>query len=242
MALWACSKRQTLTPDSADIADQQAYFPVFIGKTNTFRVDSIQFDLQSNGAVSDTVSFHLKETVVDTFRDGGGQLWYKVEQYTRFGPDDPWVVSKVFAEAVNNSQSLRLEDNLKFLRCVFPFDRRSNWNGNIYLDEAQEIVIRGERLVPYQGWNYEVDSLNLPEMINGIPFDSVLTITESDQTNIIERRLSRAKYAKHAGLVWREQWILDSQYCNADPPPADCESRPWELKAEKGYILRMVVE
>jgi hypothetical protein len=41
--------------------------------------------------------------------------------------------------------------------------------------------------------------------------------------------------------VKREQWILDSQYCNQTPAPADCATRPWELKAEKGYILRQVV-
>jgi hypothetical protein len=62
-----------------------------------------------------------------------------------------------------------------------------------------------------------------------------------DETNAIERRLSRVKYAKHIGVVYRELWILDSQYCNQIPAPADCLTKPWVEKAEKGYILRQVI-
>jgi hypothetical protein len=86
-----------------------------------------------------------------------------------------------------------------------------------------------------------VDSIDVAASVGAFTFDSTLLVTEADETNIIERRLSQARYAKHVGLVWREQWILDSQYCNQTPPPADCDTRPWALKAEKGYILRQVV-
>ena len=78
-------------------------------------------------------------------------------------------------------------------------------------------------------------------MVGDFSFDSTLIITEANYTDLIERRYSRAWYAKHVGLVQREQWILDSQYCAQTPTPADCQTRPWDLKAEKGYILRQVV-
>jgi hypothetical protein len=94
---------------------------------------------------------------------------------------------------------------------------------------------------PFINWGYEVDSIDIQAFVGPFSFDSTLLVTEADDSNIIEKRFSRARYAKHVGLVWREQWILDSQYCNQFPVPADCETLPWEQKAEKGYILRQTV-
>lgn len=94
---------------------------------------------------------------------------------------------------------------------------------------------------PFINWHYKVDSIDLPAIIGNFVFDSTLVITEADDTNIIERRFSRSWYAKNVGLVQKEQWILDSQYCNQLPTPPDCASLAWWLKAEKGYILRQVV-
>ncbi len=94
---------------------------------------------------------------------------------------------------------------------------------------------------PFTNWHYEVDSIDIPSQIGAFAFDSVLVVTEADDNNVIERRFSRVKYAKHVGVVWREQLILDSQYCNQTPPPVDCVSKPWTEKAEKGYTLRQVV-
>ena len=120
-------------------------------------------------------------------------------------------------------------------------DSRSNWDGNLWIDKEREIEIAGERIRPFKNWDYSVDSIDVICQIGQFTFDSTLVITEADDNNVIERRFSRAWYAKHIGLVKKEQWILDSQYCNQIPIPTDCTSIPWEQKAEKGYILRQVV-
>lgn len=221
---------------------QHAYFPLRIGQYAEYQVDSIIFDFGPGGqTVRDTVRLQVREEVVDTFRDATDLLQYRIERYERPSDTANWAPRRVWAAARPPAQAIRQEENLRFLRLVFPLAPRTRWDGNRWIDPTVEIEVAGERLRPFAGWNYRADSVDVPAQIGAFRFDSVLVVTEVDYANAIERRLSRAWYARNVGLVRREQWILDSQYCNQTPPPADCLTRPWELKGQKGYILRQTL-
>lgn len=240
-AIWACSPRETGAP-AADPAEQYAYFPLTLGKSLVYRIDSIRYDPAPGGGIRrDSAGIFLRETIADTLRDQTGQLLFVVERWERRADTAAWTLKNVWTAARTTSQAIRTEDNLRFLRLVFPFDSRTAWDGNIWIDPGQEIEVAGEILRPFANWRYEIDSLDQPGVVGAFTFDSLLTVTETDQDNLFERRLSRAKYAKNVGLVWREQWIMDSQYCNQSPPPADCATKPWTEKAEKGYLVRQVL-
>lgn len=237
----ACKDRETGTYDSG-AAEQYAYFPLKIGKYVDYQVDSIVYDFGAGGnTVLDSSSTFVRELVADTLRDQNGQLFYTIERYERNAADVPWELKKIETAARTGSQAIRTENNLRFLKLIFPMDRRSEWDGNTWIDVNREIGIAGERMRPFTNWFYEVDSIDVQANVGAFSFDSTLLVTEADDNNIIERRLSRVRYAKNVGVVWREQWILDSQYCNQSIPPPDCETRPWEIKAERGYILRQTV-
>jgi hypothetical protein len=235
-----CGERQTAQFDSGAEA-QYAYFPLQIGKFVVYQVDSVVYDFAPGGGTRDSSRTFVQERIADTLRDQSGLLLYLVERYERKAPDQPWALKSVGSAARTSSSAQRTEDNLRFLRLIFPMDRRSEWNGNVWIDQDREIEIAGERMRPFANWRYEVDSIDVPANVGSFRFDSTLLITEADDNNIIERRFSQVRYAKNVGLVWRQQLILDSQYCNQSPPPSDCETRPWELKAEKGYIIRQQV-
>ncbi|MBV6438651.1 MAG: hypothetical protein EPGJADBJ_00275 [Saprospiraceae bacterium] len=236
-----CGERTTLDPEPPD-ASQSAYFPLQTGKYIVYQVDSIIYDFAAGGGtVRDSFRTFVKEITTDTLRDQTGQLLYTIERYERKSDTVAWTLRSISTAARTATQAIRTEDNYRFLKLIFPLDTRSEWDGNIWIDKNREIEIAGERMRPFINWQYEVDSIDVQAFAGAFVFDSTLLVTEADDNNIIERRLSRVRYAKHVGLVWREQWILDSQYCNQSPPPADCATRPWELKAEKGYILRQTI-
>ena len=242
LLLAACGERTITPPRESQAEEQYAYFPLEIGKFVVYQVDSVVYDFASGGGiVRDSSRTFVREWVADTLRDQTGQLLYTVERYERSSTDQPWALRSIGTATRSADQAIRTENNLRFLKLVFPMDRRSEWDGNIWIDVNREIEIAGERMRPFTNWQYEVDTIDRPALVGQFAFDSTLIITEADDNNVIERRYSRARYAKHVGLVWREQWILDSQYCNSNPPPADCATRPWEQKAERGYILRQVV-
>lgn len=242
VAFASCKDRVIDEDFTTDVADQQRYFPLQLQQPVIYQIDSVVYDFGVNGAilVNSSTTF-VKEVITDTLRDSQGRLQWKVEQFERTSDTLPWEIKRIWSAEMNGSQAIRTEENLRFLRLVFPMDRRSEWDGNLWIDANREIQIAGERMRPFTGWNYEVDSINIPRQVGTFSFDSTLVITEVDETNIIERRLSRCVYAKNIGLVWKEQWILDSQYCNQSPPPADCETKPWEQKAERGYLYRQKV-
>lgn len=242
-ALFAgCSDLTPAPTEPADSAQQYAYFPLQIGKYIDYTVDSVVYDFGPGGnTLRDSSQTHIREIITDTLRDNADELVYTVERYERLQDTLPWQLQRVFTLARTARQAIRTENNLRFLQLVFPLDRRSQWNGNLWIDQYQEIEIAGERIQPFVNWNYEVDSIDVAIQIGAFAFDSVLTVTETDENNAIERRLSRVRYAKNIGMVWREQWILDSQYCNQAPPPADCLTKPWTEKAQKGYTLRQII-
>ncbi len=235
----SCSKRETETPDQNLALQQQAYFPLSIGQYADYQVDSVVYDFQSGGSVRrDSSTVLVREILTDTLRDQTGQLLYKVERYERQGPNQAWSLAHIGTAGRTLDQAFKTEQNLRYLKMIFPMNRRSEWDGNLWIDKDREIEIAGERIRPFSNWYYEVDSIDIRRVVGKFTFDSTLVITEADDNNVIERRFSRALYAKNVGLIERTQIILDSQYCNQTPPPSDCTTRPWEIKGERGYILR----
>ncbi len=239
--LFQCSDRKT-ADYVLDPAQQYAYFPLKIGKYVDYTVDSIVYDFSSSSGIRrDSARTWVREMVTDTLRDNTGALVYVVDRSEKSRLDDPWAFKQRNTASINKSQAVRTEDNLRFLKLVFPLDRRTRWDGNYWIDPTREIDIAGERIRPFSNWNYTVDSMDVAKNIGSFAFDSVLVVTEANASTIYERRLSRAHYAKHVGLVQREQWILDSQYCNQSPAPTDCSTKPWQDKAERGYILKQTL-
>jgi hypothetical protein len=237
----ACDDRKLETPGPTSDA-QFAYFPLQIGKHRIYQIDSIVYDYEPGGGVTlDSSRIFVKELTADSLRDNQGNLVYTIERYERASENEPWAYKYTGTASRNKSQATQTEENLRFLKLVFPMNLRSKWDGNIWIDENREIEIAGEQIRPFTNWAYEVDSIDVQAIVGQFVLDSTLLVTEADDSNVIERRLSKVRYAKHIGLAWREQWILDSQYCNQVPTPADCETRPWEIKAEKGFILRQTL-
>lgn len=238
----ACSKQPEQPFIPINLADQHNYYPLSVGKYVEYTVDSVLYDFGSAGGISrDSTRTWVREEITDTFSDNAGRLLFRIERFERNNDSLPWQLKQVLSAGQSNSQAIRTENNLRFLKLVFPFYRNTRWDGNLWIDPYVEIEVAGERIRPFANWQYNVDALDIPAQIGSFSFDSILVVTEVDQTNAIERRLSRSTYAKHIGLVHREQWILDSQYCNQIPAPADCQTKPWTEKAETGYILRQVL-
>jgi hypothetical protein len=230
-----------MEPPGPDLAAAHAYFPLQTGRFIEYAVDSLLFDFAPGGGTQrDSVRVYLREQVGEPFPDAEGALRFPIERYERSQPTDAWTLKNVWSATRTAAQATRTEDNLRFLRLVFPLDRTTRWDGNRWIDESLELIVAGERIRPFGNWSYQVEALDAPGAVGAFVFDSLLTVTEADYANALERRWSEAQYAKNIGLVRREQWILDSQYCNNNPPPADCATKPWLEKAEKGFVVRQL--
>ncbi len=229
---FGCSE-STVTEDLENVIQGVEYFPLEIGKYISYQVDSTIFDVDGNStAILNSTSYVLEE-VSDTLRDSEGDLIYRIERSEKANLNDAWEIKDIWVSKRTEFQAERVEENLRYIKMVFPLAADATWNGNLYIDNGTIIPIAGESIEVFKNWTSELTLLGQPASINGLFFDEVTTISHADSENLIELRQVTEKYAKGVGLVEKEMWILDTQEID--------QTKPWELKAEKGYILKQTV-
>ena len=210
------------------------YFPLEIGKFIVYEVDSTIFDPTADTMVFSTKTF-VKEEIVDTLLDNLGNVLYRTERSQRKAEGQPWQIQKVLTQSIQANQAIRTEDNLRFIKLAFPLRQNNGWDGLVHIDPGLIVIVAGESIEAFKGWDYRIESVGEPDTVGLFQLNEVATLREADSENLIELRVSREKYAKGIGLVYREQWILDTQCID------DCIGQTWEEKAEKGFILKQTI-
>ncbi len=231
LILMTC-ERELLSPTLLDTS----YFPLQTGKYAIYAVDSVVYN-EFEGTV-DTVHFLLKEEIGETETDNLGKVYYRINRYIKrdTSPSGQWIFDGVWAAQQTEQFAYRIENNLRYVNIVFPVELNKNWDGIVYIRRDTTISIPGGDIDLYKDWDdFTITSLNQPEIIQGIAYDSVLTVLRVDKINNIERRYSVEKYAKNTGLVYRKDSILDTQ-CGGNITPS-CIAEDWALKAERGFIV-----
>jgi len=209
------------------------YFPLEVGNTWIYQVDSTIFDTTGMGRVIDTTSSFVREQIVEKFIDNTDTEVFRIERSYRATEGDAWQVVDVWSAEKTEKQAIRTEENLRYIKMIFPLSENAVWDGNIFIDQPIIISIAGETLEFLKDWTYEVINKDVAEQIGTFAFDEVTTISQVDEENLIEIRFAREKYAKGVGLVFKEMRIMDTQNINAD--------LKWENKAQKGFIMRQTL-
>jgi hypothetical protein len=213
----------------------KAYYPLAIGKSITYNIDSVIYFPQGNGVVKiDTTYWQFREDIVDTFSGKDGSLQYKIERSERRKGTSKWTVGKVLSASINAQNVMRNEDNLRYVKFPITFIEKTTWDGNAFNDPSVKFEIASQLLEPFsKKWDYQIESFGKSETIGGKVFDDVLTVVaKTDPKILTETRTSIEKYAKGVGLVSREFKILDTQKLDGNIA--------WEKKADKGVIIRQV--
>jgi hypothetical protein len=227
--LLSCSKNET---DSITFAQAKDYFPVQIGKSWTYDIDSIKFDIQNDKTVKiDTLRWQAREVVVDTFKDRTGQTRYKIERYERKRGETTWKIAEILSVALTKDNIIRSEGGFTFIKMPNVLVQGQPWDGNIFNDPSVKIEIEGELLEPFaKKWSFNILNINKPDKIGDKSFENVLTIEGKTDTKILtDKRYLNEKYALGIGLIYKEEHILDTQKLDG--------TIAWEKKAEKGYIV-----
>lgn len=208
------------------------YYPLKIGKTITYDVDSVIYDpIQSGGVKIDTFKWQIREVIVDTFRDKSNELNYIIERSQRIKGENNWQIESVLTAILTQHHAFRTENNIRYVKFPTVFSDKTIWDGNVYIDPSVKMLIAGETLEFFsKKWTYQIESYGKSEKIGEQTYENVLTVlAQSDPKILTEKRYNLEKYAKGVGLVYKEQKILDTQKLDANIA--------WEKKAEKGFIL-----
>lgn len=209
--------------------EDDQYFPLKLGDTWVYKSDSTIFD--NKGTIKKIISRIIKEKVIESFVDLEGEINFIIEQ--NIFDNDKLLSTNILNAYKNKTKCVRNEDNLKFIKLVFPVVKGTSWDGNALFDSGNTIVrIAGEPIKMYDLWEYRYNETGISKSFNGHEYTNVISVIQTDTENSIEKRYSLEEYAKGVGLIYKKMMILNTQ-------KIELINTPWELKAEEGFILEL---
>lgn len=229
LSLVSCSS-ETETYDESKLGKD--FFPVETGKYWIYQSDSIIY--RSGGVFRDTVRSFLKEEIGDSFVDLSGLKQYRVNRYFKRNIEDAWLYQNTWATYLDGSRAMRQEDNLKFIKLIFPFKKGSRWNGNQYLDTEINIEVGGEMLKNmYLNWNSRIESRDTLLTLAGKSYPSIIVNLVNDTTSNVDKKVVIESYGKNVGLVHKSVIILQDDSFSSE--------KPIEQRAKRGFFHQLIL-
>ena len=220
----------------------EEYFPLHVGRYIDYQVDSIVLDDAPGGNQKDTVSFQLREEIVDYSLSVLGDTVYDIHRFRRNQEGSPWTLTDIWTVQYDENNVLRNEENLIFRKMTMPVYKNLEWIATSYINPNTSVQIGTENLEPYEFWESEVltvdDSAQVGTFV--FPMGNVMKVIQVDSDDDLMKRYVHETYVRGIGLVARTDTILDSK-CIALGDFGPCIGEAWIDHASKGYILSQVM-
>ena len=181
------------------------YYPLHTGNFVTYQVDSFIYSDASYPLITiDTISFQMKEYIDSSFKDNENRDAYQIIRYRRPDASSSWQIDRIWTAVNTNNNLIKNEDDLHFIKLVFPIANNLSWAGNslIVTDAENEYL---------KNWLYTYKEIDQPLSINSFLFDSTITVKQIDEENLIEKKYVTEQYAKNIGMVFKEEKFLGKQ-------------------------------
>lgn len=205
--LYSCSKeKEEVVP--VDIGHK--YAGLTVGKYVVYDVDSLYYD--DFTATVDTTKFQIREEIVELYTDLENEEAFKIHRYRKDHDTLSWYLKDVWNAKLTQTNYQKVEENVRFVKLIFPVREGSGWNGNAMNN--------------YPGETYSYVSVDQPETIGGNSLPLVLTVSQYEEINLIEQQLFEEKFAADVGMVYKRSMDL----------VRDNLSSPW-----RGYDVTMIL-
>ncbi|MBS1763876.1 MAG: hypothetical protein JSS90_02790 [Bacteroidetes bacterium] len=186
ITITACHKDESLNEPIS-----YRYFPMAVGDSLIYDVSLFDKDLNTYDS-----TYQLLERVESIFSDNQGRPTFRLERYTRKTATDPWIIYKVWTANLLTTSAEKKEDNITYVKLVFPVKLNEQWNGNAKNFMADEFD------------DYKIISIDEPYSSANLNFDSSLTVRQVDYDYGFEKRSHYEKYAAGVGMVYKD--VYDS--------------------------------
>jgi len=221
LALNSCKDKK----ESPYVVDELStdYFPLAVNKYITYDVDSLVFNDSTCEEAHQKLL--IRHTIVDSFRDKYNRRSFRVETRSRAESGD-WKPGAVNYLTPLPDGLEYVENNLRFVKLVFPVEDGRTWQGNA-LNPATD-----NDLLFLAGWNYRYTNLGVPFTQNDKYYDTTFTVMQVDSTvgdpskdpeSFAMRLYGKEIYARKVGLVYKE-----FTYWTYDPATTKCK-KGWKV-------------
>jgi len=191
------------------------YFPDKIGTYVIYQVDSLFYN--DFTFTIDTFQFQIKEKITANFDDLSKRPTQKIERYYRQNSSQEWFIKDVWFANITYNTAEKVEENIRFVKIVFPLKKEQSWNGNRFNTLGEQ--------------KYTIKKLNEPFKLESLNFDSIVYISQAADSNLIEKKISYEIYAKNVGLIFKKNLSI------TDKDSVINYTLPLELRANSGFDL-----
>jgi len=224
ISMFSCGENEIENPDDSNFGYE--YFPLELGYEWIYAVDSI---LIIQGGINNIISSSfIKEELIETIDDTEGHKEFQLQRSHKKDSISQWTITDIWTIKRDDTRAIRTEENLTFVKLVFPAVDGTRWDGHVFFDDDKDFPVAAENLSVYKDWEYQINEV-ANKTVGGTLYSDVLEVSHIDDVTFISKRFSTETYAKGIGLVERKMEIFDTQNGNT--------SLPWIERAEKGFQL-----
>ncbi len=181
------------------------YYPIVAGHYITYSVDSFYYSSTNYPQIRiDTIHYEIKELIDTSFLDNAGRTSYRIERYRRPDAYSNWSIDRIWSVNNNNIVLDKNEDDLHFIKLVFPIVEGKTWKGN------RQIAAIDEHMY-LKDWIYQYQDIDQSYTIGMEVFDSTLLVMQVNVENLIEKKFAYERYAKGIGMISKEIKFLGKQ-------------------------------
>lgn len=198
LTLFSCKK------DVSTLDMGYDYFPDAVGHYVIYDVDSTYYDDFFSPVKATNYKFQLKEKIESIFYDNQNRPTLRLERYVKYYDSIvpysamSWTLRDVWMANKTTTTAERVEENVRFVRLIFPVRDNRSWDAN-----AQNM--EGSR-------DFSYEFVDASQGIGSTSFPSVLQTLYDDGGRILTSREYRTeKYAKGVGMVYRNEIVVESQ-------------------------------
>lgn len=206
--LYACKK----TNETGNFVAASDYLNVAKGKFIVYKLDStvtINF-----GTAFKTVSYTIKDSIVDVFLDNAGRETFKIYRYQLNASNGVWSPVNTFTLNDLGSKVEYVENNLRYTKLVSPVADGREWPGNSYIYLSP---FKPDNF--YNSWTYKYKDVGSSKKFGALSFPNTATVEQYDSTTN-KPFYSKAFwtydkgyeiYAKDVGLVYKDIMSIEYQ-------------------------------
>lgn len=191
--LWACNSEK-VEPEPNRLGYD--FFPLETGNFVEYDVQETYYSLTANPIVR---NYQIKEVIGDSFLDLSNEIGYQVMRYSRSDDNAAWRLDSIWVAKRTASQAIRIENNMAFVKLVFPAEEKKTWNGNVLNNLGND--------------DYVFDAINKPYQLSVQTFEKTLTVMQSTDSSLVNQDKRTEIYAQGIGLVYKER--VQVQFCSS---------------------------
>jgi hypothetical protein len=215
--LWSCNTdlaELNTTPEGVD------YFPLMTGHYVSYNVKETNYFLNQPKTEE---TYQLKEVVAEQLKDLANNNTYRIERYKRLNGRQNWQLLNVWTARIDYRAAVRTEENIPYIKLVFPFERGKKWNGHA--------------LNTLEPTNYEMRDLAKPLTLAGKTYTENVTVIQANNPDtLVRKEVKQEIYSKGVGMIYKKS--EDLFYCQDRIQGSSCFGKGI---IERGNIIEMTI-